>query len=687
MGDEKVKKVLKGFGVTEKEAEVYIFVAKHGVLRSGEIVKNSKMHKADVYRILKSLQTKGLVESTLESPTRFIAVPFETVLDSLIKAKRDEAALIESTKQDLLSDWKNISQTSLEPPVEKFTVIEGNHKIYAKILQMTKESKQQLSAITTVPGLARADQFGVLDAAFNHPLKDKIQFRFLTDLSSQNLNALKTLLRRVPKIGFNFKGRNPDLGLQLSPRMVIRDDEEIIFFITPKTETATVEQDEVCLWTNCKALVQAFSSVFEDLWRNSTDIQKKTVEIETGQPTPKTYIIADAETAKKKYDETMRSAKEEITIMTSSEGLIELWKSMTLLKEWAERGISVKIMAPLVGENLKATQQLSKFCAVRHVSISYLRTTIIDGQHLFQFKTPPAGQEKSDILSHFENTFYSNDLEYVEKTKIMLNDIWKKAHMLFPVTPEPAISSPESSFVSPPDEKRIRAYRNIINYVGDAKFLGAGAEKDVLNKILNAKKIPFKNLSKDIIRYHGSAAFAIIRLPDQFNLPDMMIQIFHNDKQSSFGAEDWLVVNLWLETPKGHAFVPVAVVQDNPRSAAVRKAVLAGTPAGQNIQVVKKDELQVRIQGNTLFAGWTVPIRLLSSYTLPPCCVLFEGYGDLRTTISKTKFPSGRQQICEQNGFEAFVTFFHPASKYAGPGTEGLLFRDSVFTSLPPSAE
>jgi sugar-specific transcriptional regulator TrmB len=37
MGAEKVQKVLKSLGLTEKEAELYIFLAKHDALRSGEI--------------------------------------------------------------------------------------------------------------------------------------------------------------------------------------------------------------------------------------------------------------------------------------------------------------------------------------------------------------------------------------------------------------------------------------------------------------------------------------------------------------------------------------------------------------------------------------------------------------------------------------------------------------------------
>jgi hypothetical protein len=83
-----------------------------------------------------------------------------------------------------------------------------------------------------------------------------------------------------------------------------------------------------------------------------------------------------------------------------------------------------------------------------------------------------------------------------------------------------------------------------------------------------------------------------------------------------------------------------------------------------------------------------VPISLYpSSYTLPPSALLFEGYGELGTGVFKTGVRSGRKQKYEYNGFHAFVTFFHPASKYSGPGTDGFFGRDVIVTTYPPSAE
>ena len=416
MGTEKVQKVLKSLGLTEKEAELYIFLAKHDALRSGEIAKSIRTHRVEVYRMLKSLQTKGVIEATLEAPKRFTAVPLETVLDSFIKAKREETAAMEDTKQNVLNEWKNISKIEPQAAIEKFVVVEGDKKIYSKILQMIKETKSQLSVITSISGWARADQFGVLDAAFKHPLKNKIKLRFLTELSNENMKTMKAYLKNVLKSGICFKGRNPDLGLKLSPRMAIRDKEECLFFIRPTTEIPATGQEDVCLWTNCKTLVQSFSAVFEDLWTNSADINEKIAELEAGIPTPTALVIDEIDNTPKTYDEVISSTQKEIMIITSSEGLLESLKRKTQLRELTERDISVKVMAPLTKENWHAVQELSQYCSVRHAPTGYLESTLVDGKHLIQSKTQPPHDGKRERIPYF-GTFITNDLEYVKKTK------------------------------------------------------------------------------------------------------------------------------------------------------------------------------------------------------------------------------------------------------------------------------
>ena len=676
-----IEQALQNFGLTEKETQIYICIAKHGIQKGGEIAKRTETAKAVVYRILKILHRKGFVESTLESPVRFKAVPFETILDSHIKAKHEEARQIETAKKDLLSDWSKISRGEPESPIEKFVVIEGTRKIYNKMYEMVKQTKQQLSIITTVSGILRSDRYGITNEITRHPLKDKIKFRFLTDVTNADIKAIQFLKKKI-KSGADLRVRNSELGVKPFPRMIIRDEKEILFFINPNTN---LQKEDTCLCTNCRSMIKAFSGVFEDLWLNSTDIEDRINEIETGKPTPKTCIIK-AEEAYKTYYETMRSAEEAIMMITSAKGLVALWKAIDLVREWVKRGVSVKIMAPITSENLKAAQQLLKLCEVRHVPIGYLGTTIIDGKHLFQFENPPMEQEKLETTECFENVFYTNDLEYAEKMQNMLNSIWKNAYAPSAITLE-AITRINVSEVDSHSENEMTGATKKINglrFVKDEKPQRKLTEKILLNKFINAKRSPVKDISKNPVIFYSSAGQAVVHPPDSVNLPHLLFHIFHLNKKSAFGAEDAMIVFSRRETPSGYAYLPAAFITDNSEALAFWKKTFAGVPFEQH--VVNKNEFHVQVQRNVLFAGWTVPIQLSPrGYILPPSCILIEGYGDVKTAKYSVGNPSGDTVVNEVNYFEAFVTFMHPSSKYTGPGTDGFFYREFLSTTYPPS--
>jgi sugar-specific transcriptional regulator TrmB len=494
VSQEKVLKTLGSLGLTLLDAKVYILLAKRGPIKARDAAKALKISKQRLYPIIKNLQSKGIVNSSLERPARFSAVEFEKVLDLFLKAKMEQAQHIRQNMDELLSDWKSIAIAKSDSAPDKFTVIEGRSYVYSKILQMIQDTREKLFFVATVPGLARADLFGLFDAIYNHPLKSKIRFRFLTKFSDQNADAMKCLLDKIPKADFDIKGKVPDSGLRLCPMMVIKDEVEVLFFLGPKEGELEIEYDEVCLWTNCKSLVSGFSVMFEDLWRNASDIEKKIIEIEMGKPTPKGHFISDTRTAYEKYHEALQSAKEEIIITTSAKGLADYWKSIDLVKKCVERGVSIKIMAPIAGRNVEAAQQLMKFCEVRNVFSGCQETTIIDGKYLFQFENPPSEeerQEKPETNTYFGNTFHTTDHEYVEKTKKMLNNNWKTGYLPSAAPPELTklrkLAKMKESVVDPfSDRESIREPERIVGLTRVRMTLNRKVKMTVDDKVNDA---------------------------------------------------------------------------------------------------------------------------------------------------------------------------------------------------------
>ena len=109
MSEKDVTKFLQGLGLSKREIQVYMFLAKSGVQSTSFVAKRLKMERVQAYRTFKKLQEKGFIEATLERPTRFTIVPFENLVDAFISAKKNEVANLSDQKQSLLTSWSSIS--------------------------------------------------------------------------------------------------------------------------------------------------------------------------------------------------------------------------------------------------------------------------------------------------------------------------------------------------------------------------------------------------------------------------------------------------------------------------------------------------------------------------------------------------------------------------------------------------
>lgn len=673
----KIKDTLQKIGFSDKEIEVFTILGKFGPTKGTDITKKLKMNSGQVYRILKGLEKKGLIESTLENPKRFVAVPLEKVIDSFIISKRKEADQIEKTKEDLLSDWKKIKQMQIDSSYEKFSVIEGEKKIFNKISQMVRETKKDFVTISSVYGILRADIYGIFEGIANHPLKNKIKFRFITQLAKDDVKGIMEVLQNLAD-SVNVKGRVPEISSSVFPRVIIKDRNQILLFISNNKKI------ESALYTDCKSIIESFYAVFQDLWNSSVDIEKKIIELETGKLPEIMKLIKDPKVGKKKYFDSLDDAKEEILIVTSSEGLLRISKKISLVKKWSNKGVSTKIMAPITKQNLDALQSLLPYCEVKHIPIGYRETTIIDGRSLFQLNHPIIHENEDNEDLNFKDVFFTNNSEYIKQTSENIQDAWMKTHTPPRITLNNIVkqgishkNKDERPQITIPLQRR-REYQHL----NDQKL----TKEIVLYKIKNLKRCPCNDYSKNklpqIYRAFGSAGGALIHPFPQFNLPEFIICVALFNDESTFGATNHLSISVKDKASSDSVYEPVVIVDTNPNIINYRTMVYKDNPVEHNIRLVSENEFRIFVQGNSLFACWTVPIPLLSgNYVLPPSSILFEGHGEVKAGFFKNIFRSCRMQEVYFNRLDSFVTYFHPSMKYSCPATESFLDRETVFTS------
>ena len=105
---ERIIKGVVSLGLGQSEAEVYVHLAKQGPQKARTIAEALKMHEQHIYRSLRSLKNREIVNATPERPTEFCAISFDRALELLVKAHLKESQNIEQEKDEILSQWQSI---------------------------------------------------------------------------------------------------------------------------------------------------------------------------------------------------------------------------------------------------------------------------------------------------------------------------------------------------------------------------------------------------------------------------------------------------------------------------------------------------------------------------------------------------------------------------------------------------
>ena len=278
---EEIERVLSELGLSEKEAKVYLYIAKNGPQKAIEISKNLKIHKVEVYRFLKYLENKALVEPALERPTRFTALPFEQTLDSLIAERKKTARDLEEKRNGILEQWRVLEADRVHVAPERFLVLSGRTNVYLKIFHLMKQTQKEILTIMTNVGFV-TDQTRFVPQGLEEILREgrdrQVHARVILQVNKENLDETQSINQRVQRKHLVVEMRHLNLETSFIPRLVLRDEEEAVFFLTPR-RLLMLGKEETGLWTNSKAVVFSLKALFEELWQDSQPLSKRIEEL------------------------------------------------------------------------------------------------------------------------------------------------------------------------------------------------------------------------------------------------------------------------------------------------------------------------------------------------------------------------------------------------------------------------
>ncbi len=97
-----IQTVLKKFGLTPNELKVYNHLIENGPKHANEIGKDLDIYRTEAYRLLNSLQTKGMINAIFDKPTKFLGINYDKALDLLINNQIKNLNELRSMRDSLL---------------------------------------------------------------------------------------------------------------------------------------------------------------------------------------------------------------------------------------------------------------------------------------------------------------------------------------------------------------------------------------------------------------------------------------------------------------------------------------------------------------------------------------------------------------------------------------------------------
>jgi HTH-type transcriptional regulator, sugar sensing transcriptional regulator len=252
---------LARFGLTDREAQLYLALLQRGPSTAPEVAREAGSDRVIAYRTLDALRARGTVTVTAERPRRYVPLPPRTLFDEHLEAKRFAVTEDEQLATALTALLPTLAERG-EGDAPRFQVLPGAPGIYPLLREMVKRATSSLSVMITHGGLRRSIEYGI-PAEFPRFLRAGGRFRMIVESDPRIRLALQ---------GFSRSSRRfPRLEIrQLYPqsaRVTIVDDREVLIFPVPNGHARGVQ--EVAIWTDNPDFIRSQSLYFDGMWERA----------------------------------------------------------------------------------------------------------------------------------------------------------------------------------------------------------------------------------------------------------------------------------------------------------------------------------------------------------------------------------------------------------------------------------
>ena len=269
-----VEKLLVEFGLTPAEAIIYTSTVILGGGTAKQISISAGKERAQTHHALLKLQQLGIVESTLETPTRFRPVAIKDAIDHLFKLQSLKLRKLSDHREEL----ERVLQSRFSIPSlteETYSIVKGRPNTYLKMIESIQATEREVSLILSAQGLTRLRRFRNFLRTVQTKHRKGVAFRIISEITVDNLKDAKILsqcseLRHIKNQITNasvYDGKIASVALSISEDLNLDAG------------------DHVALWTTGRSFAKTLGNFFDSVWFVAAPMQPtiKSIEAEMTQ--------------------------------------------------------------------------------------------------------------------------------------------------------------------------------------------------------------------------------------------------------------------------------------------------------------------------------------------------------------------------------------------------------------------
>ena len=259
---------LSKLGLSSLESRIYVYILRRGQVKASEVSKSLGVNRVDIYRSIKGLRQRGILEVVLSRPLLFSAITPPMLRKTLVEEQEQK---LQAFKQLAIEIQESLSLISKIESAEKQLVHETEHErftiktgrqIIEKWRQMAINSRQDIAIILSAIGVKTHYTEGFVEL-YSKLSKKKVRVRIIAEVRKDNLDEV---------IEFSKVCQVKILAHPSSTlRYVISDDSELM---VSAGSFSNDQRDFVAIETSKDALIRALKGDFDEKWKKAKVFSK-----------------------------------------------------------------------------------------------------------------------------------------------------------------------------------------------------------------------------------------------------------------------------------------------------------------------------------------------------------------------------------------------------------------------------